>query len=84
MTYLVLGGVAAATVGPWLVLVLAACGAVEATLRRPRRDGPGGRLPAYVPFALVPALGAGGLGALTWVALKVGLFSYGGGFVIIR
>jgi chromate transporter len=31
----------------------------------------------------VPALAAGGLGALSWVALKVGLFSYGGGFVII-
>ncbi|HSP71281.1 MAG TPA: chromate transporter, partial [Gaiellaceae bacterium] len=32
--YLVAGGAAAATVGPWLVLVLLACGAVELVLRR--------------------------------------------------
>ena len=81
--YLVLGGLAAATVGPWLVLVLASCGVLEATLRRPRRDGTNRRRPAYVPAGTVPALAAGGLGALAWVALKVGLFSYGGGFVII-
>ena len=81
--YLVLGGLAAATVGPWLVLVLASCGVLEATLRRTRRDGTNRRRPAYVPAGTVPALAAGGLGALAWVALKVGLFSYGGGFVII-
>ncbi len=83
VAYLVLGGLAAATVGPWLVLVLAACGVLEATVRRPRRAGPDHRLPALVPVGVVPLLAAGGLGALTWVALKVGLFSYGGGFVII-
>jgi chromate transporter len=81
--YLVLGGLAAATVGPWLVLVLASCGVLEATLRRPRGATPGRRLPAFLPVGAVPALAAGGLGALSWVALKVGLFSYGGGFVII-
>ncbi len=35
---------------------------------------------------MVPLLGVavtGGLGALTWVALKVGALSFGGGFVII-
>jgi len=30
-----------------------------------------------------PALAAGGLGALAWVAIKVGALSFGGGFVII-
>jgi len=30
-----------------------------------------------------PALAAGGLGALAWVAVKVGALSFGGGFVII-
>jgi chromate transporter len=83
VAYMALGGLAAATVGPWLVLILASCGVLEATLRRPRRDRPERRLPALAPAVAVPALAAGGLGALTWVALKVGLFSYGGGFVII-
>jgi chromate transporter len=31
----------------------------------------------------VHALGLGGVGALSWVALKVGALSYGGGFVIV-
>ena len=42
--YLVAGGVAAATVGPWLVIVLAACGLAEVAARtRPRfrPQGPG-------------------------------------------
>jgi chromate transporter len=74
--YAILGALAAALVGPWLVLVLLACGLVEiaATLR--------GR---ELGLLLLPALAvpAGGLGALAWVAIKVGLLSYGGGFVII-
>ncbi|MGH3069322.1 MAG: chromate efflux transporter [Streptosporangiaceae bacterium] len=44
IAYLVAGGVAAATVGPWLVIVLAACGLAEvATRTRPRfrPRGPG-------------------------------------------
>jgi len=83
VAYLVLGGLAAATVGPWLVLVLAACGLLEATVRSPRRDGPGRRLPALLPVGAVTTVATGGLGALIWVSLKVGLFSYGGGFVIV-
>ena len=83
VVYLVLGGVSAATVGPWLVLVLAACGVVEATIRTPgRRPWPNRRV-AVPPPAVVPVLATGGLAALSWVALKVGLFSYGGGFVIV-
>ena len=71
--YAVAGAAAAATVGPWLVLVLLGCGAIELALRR-------GGMPALAPLATA---GAGGLGALAWVALKVGALSYGGGFVII-
>jgi len=92
--YLLAGGLAAATVGPWLVLVLAACGLIEvaAGLRPPTGGAlaalpwgalPWGTLPsgALAPAAALPA--AGGLVALAWVAFKVGVLSYGGGFVII-
>jgi chromate transporter len=83
--YLVAGGAAAAAVGPWLVLVLAGCGLIEAGFRRrPRRasDRPAGRAGMMAPFAAGAPV-AGGLGALAWVAVKVGALSYGGGFVII-
>jgi len=73
--YLVAGGVSAATVGPWLVLVLLGCGAVELAVRR------GGATVAFPP--LVATVGSGGLLSLSWVAFKVGALSYGGGFVII-
>ena len=85
--YALLGGVAAATVGPWLVLVLAACGLAEMALttRRAHPAGPGqsrpGRSALLLPLAAVPA--TGGLLAVAWVAFKVGALSYGGGFVII-
>jgi chromate transporter len=79
VVYLVAGGTAAATIGPWLVLVLLGCGGFELALRARR-------LPwvttAFAP--LFPAgVGAGVLGAVAWVALKVGALSFGGGFVII-
>jgi chromate transporter len=83
VAYLALGAAAAATVGPWLVLVLAACGVLEAAVRSPGGRGSSPRRIAGVPPAVLPALATGGLAALAWVALKVGLFSYGGGFVII-
>jgi chromate transporter len=85
--YALLGGLAAATVGPWLVLVLAACGLAEVALttRRPHPAEPGqshpGRSALLLPLAAVPA--TGGLLAVAWVAFKVGALSYGGGFVII-
>ena len=80
--YLAAGGIAAATVGPWLVLVLLGCGLVELGLRRSWADG--GAV-AVVPLPLLAAagVGSGGLLALSWVAIKVGALSYGGGFVII-
>ena len=80
--YLVLGGVAAATVGPYLVLVLLACGLAETGAGR--RARPPTTLGAFGPGLLAAAVpAAGGLGALAWVAFKVGALSYGGGFVIV-
>jgi chromate transporter len=87
IAYLAAGGVAAATVGPWLVVVLAACGLAEVTARtrarfRPPGSGRPGPGAVLLPLAAaVPA--AGGLLAVAWEGLKVGALSYGGGFVII-
>jgi chromate transporter len=72
------GGIAAATAGPWLVLVLLACGAVELTWRGLHR---GVGLHAWPLLALVND--PGGTGALVWTALKVGALAFGGGFVIV-
>jgi len=82
VVYVAAGGAAAATLGPWLVLVLLACGGIELILRRNLFAG---RAAAFVPLPLLAtAAGAtGGLLALAWVAFKVGALSYGGGFVII-
>src|SRR6202035_4021729 len=76
-----LGATATATIGPYLVIVIGACGAVELLARRERRTT-GSRGVAAV-LAHVAPLAAGGLGALAWVAFKVGALSYGGGFVIV-
>jgi chromate transporter len=78
--WLLLGGAAAATVGPYLVLVLLGCGAAEVAVRRSAPGISRGTL-ALLPVAAVPVVG--GIGALVWVALKVGALSYGGGFVIV-
>jgi chromate transporter len=81
IAYVVLGGVAAATVGPWLVLVLLGCGVIEVAWQLAER---GGRIGAHVwPFLAATTTTMGGLLALVWVAFKVGALSYGGGFVII-
>ncbi|MFJ8436460.1 chromate efflux transporter [Kitasatospora sp. NPDC094019] len=91
--YALAGAVAAVLTGPWLVLVLIAAGLTEIAVRADRADrvdrggrgsreggGSGGR--AVLPLATGP-LALGGLGAVAWVAFKVGALSYGGGFVII-
>ena len=83
VVFLALGALSAALVGPWLVLVLVSCGVLEATLRAPRRSGPDGRRHGALPIGVVPVVAAGGMSALAWVALKVGMLSYGGGFVIV-
>jgi chromate transporter len=79
IVYALAGGIAAAVTGPWLVLVLLACGAIELALRGLARDVAG--LHAW------PLLGAvaepGGTGALVWTAFKVGALAFGGGFVIV-
>jgi chromate transporter len=80
--YLVLGAAAAASIGPFLVLVLLASGLAEvgAKMRRSGRSRP---MMGILPIAVLPAVVVGGLGALAWEAIKVGALSYGGGFVII-
>ncbi len=84
MAYVLVGGVSAATVGPFLVLVLLACGGFEIVIRRGRRPATPGGLRALAPVGVVHVTtAAGGLLSLTWVAVKVGALSYGGGFVIV-
>jgi chromate transporter len=77
--YLLGGALAAVLTGPFLVLVLVAAGLVEVAVRTPRRWPARGAAP--LPAAKLGA-GSSVLG-LSWVAVKVGLLSYGGGFVII-
>jgi chromate transporter len=76
------GALAAATVGPWLVLLLIAAGLLEVAVRA-RQTGAGADTGAWPLPLAVAAPAAGGLLSLAWVAFKVGALSYGGGFVII-
>jgi chromate transporter len=80
IAYTALGALAAATLGPWLVLVLLGCGLLQLGLRTARDHGAAS---FAAPAILAAAAATGGLGALCWTALKVGALSYGGGFVII-
>jgi chromate transporter len=92
--YLLAGGAAAATIGPWLVLVLLGCGLTELAIRR--QQAAGVRAVAVLPLLAGRAIRAAGpvriLGAaaagsvlvpVAWTAFKVGALSFGGGFVII-
>jgi chromate transporter len=81
--FLLIGGVAAALIGPFLVLVLISCGLVEMLLRAPPRVSPRRHPGMLLPLVAAPAVAAGGLLSVAWVAFKVGALSYGGGFVII-
>jgi chromate transporter len=81
LCYLGAGTASAATIGPYLVLVLLGCGLIEISIR-----GGFANSSTSSAFLLFPAMAApvmGGLAALCWVALKVGALSYGGGFVIV-
>jgi chromate transporter len=81
IAYAALGGGAAATLGPWLVLVLLGCGVVEVAFQYVER---GGRVGVHGwPILAAATTTTGGLLALVWVAFKVGALAYGGGFVII-
>jgi chromate transporter len=73
LVYLALGAAATVAVGPYGVLVLLGCGALELGRRRV--------LGVHAWPLLLAA--AATLPALAWTALKVGALSYGGGFVII-
>jgi chromate transporter len=79
VVYLAAGTVAAATLGPWLVLVLLACGVAETVAQRVVRTGRA----VQVPLLAGAGLGGGVLLSVCWLAVKVGALSYGGGFVII-
>ena len=76
--YAAAGALGAALAGPYLVLVLLACGTLELGVR-----GGGGSHLAAVVVPAPAVVAAGGLASLAWVALKVGALSYGGGFVIV-
>ncbi|MFI5531065.1 chromate efflux transporter [Kitasatospora sp. NPDC051853] len=74
VVYAAAGAAAALLTGPWLVLVLLAAGLAEVAVRQRSLT---------LPLVLGALPATGGLGALAWVAFKVGALSYGGGFVII-
>ncbi len=82
LAYLGAGVAAAALIGPYLVLVLLACGVTELALQR-RPSSVAALHPGTL--AALAQLGArtGALGSLAWTAFKVGALSFGGGFVII-
>jgi chromate transporter len=79
LAYALVGGIAAATTGPWLVLVLLACGGIELSWRQLIRAS--ASLDAWPVLAVVAD--PGGAGALAWTAFKVGALAFGGGFVIV-
>lgn len=82
--YALAGGAAAATVGPWIVVVLLAAGFAELVVVGLGRGGEL-RVHAWPVLGVVASAAAstGGVLALAWVAIKVGALSYGGGFVIV-
>jgi chromate transporter len=77
--YAAAGAAAAIGLGPFVVLVLIGAGVVEVLVRRAASPSSGSSALAIVGVHAT----TGGLGALAWVAFKVGALSYGGGFVII-
>ena len=80
LLYALAAGIAAATTGPWLVLVLLACGAIELAWQRQLAAG----VTSFHAWPLLAAVSEpGGTGALVWTALKVGALAFGGGFVIV-
>ncbi|MEI8268992.1 MAG: chromate efflux transporter, partial [Acidimicrobiaceae bacterium] len=76
--YAALGALSSIFFTPFVVVTLLTCGLVEVLLRSSDQ-----RLGLLGPLALGHGAVFSGVGALCWVALKVGALSYGGGFVII-
>lgn len=76
--YAALGVGSALFVPALVVIALVGCGVAEILARH---EGPRHALAAGL--ATVHTVVLGGLGALAWIAFKVGALSYGGGFVII-
>ena len=88
VAYLLAGGAAAATIGPWLVLVLLGCGFIELAIGQARAGTAAGKVPGIAALpglvrAAAAVTGGGVLVSVAWVAFKVGALSFGGGFVII-
>jgi len=79
LIYAASGFASAATIGPWLVVVLLGCGLAELVVQQKIRPT---NAVGVLPLA-VAGIAPGGLLSLVWVAFKVGALSYGGGFVII-
>ena len=78
LVYAILGVLCTNFLPAFVVLVLLACGLFEVLLRASDQ-----RLGLMGPLALGNGAALTGMGAVCWVALKVGALSYGGGFVII-
>ncbi|MGA2469388.1 MAG: chromate efflux transporter [Solirubrobacteraceae bacterium] len=79
VAYALVGAAATTIAGPWLVLVLLACGAIELGWKALANG-----VASLQPWPLLALAGdPGGTGALVWTALKVGALAFGGGFVII-
>ncbi len=83
--YLIAGAAAAATLGPWLVLVLLCCGTAELAVQLGAGHFDTSRVGGLMaaPALVAGAITGGVLLSVVWVAFKVGALSYGGGFVII-
>jgi chromate transporter len=78
--YALAGVLVTSLAAPFLILAILLAGLFETLLHaRPERS----QLPGLATFSIAHLGAAGGLGALAWVALKVGALSYGGGFVIV-
>jgi chromate transporter len=81
LCYFLAGAASAATIGPYLVLVLLGCGLFEIGIQGGFTDNSAKSALLLFPATAAPVFG--GLAAVCWVAFKVGALSYGGGFVII-
>jgi len=72
--YLLAGGTAAATIGPWLVLVLLGCGVAELTIRHPaaRAKGEGTGQPGALRHGVAAVPVAAGLARAMWAKVHMG------------